>query len=97
MVSTLALSPAVTRLPAVIMARLARPSIGAITRVKSRFSCAMSNWAWAAKTLLCACAAEERRCSHTSVEIAWLPISFSVRLDSLRASAAWLRARTSSA
>jgi hypothetical protein len=63
---------AVTMLPAVISARLTRPLIGAVTRVKLRFRRARSSCAWRASTpagLLVQCVVRE---SASSAEIALL-------------------------
>ncbi len=74
------------RLPLVISARLARPSIGAVTLVKSRLSCAASTAACAARISACACTAADRRCSHSSRETRLVWTNLSVRFASLCAS-----------
>ncbi|MNY48931.1 hypothetical protein D3C86_1843080 [compost metagenome] len=83
------LCPALTRLPAVTSARLTRPSMGAVIRVKLRLSRALSSSAWVAATAAWASAAALARASASSAEMALLARRRSPRLASL-ARRVWL-------
>ncbi|MNI57405.1 hypothetical protein D3C73_1124630 [compost metagenome] len=90
-------------MPAVISARLTRPLIGAVTRVKLRFSRARSSCAWIASTPALASCAVVVRVSASSAEIALLPskrcprcASLAVRSSVARACCNWAWKRSTS-
>ena len=81
-----------TRLPVVTIARLTRPVMGAVTRVKVRLSAAASTAAFAASTFAADWRSLAVRVSNSSFEIAWAAKRFTARICSALANAAWARA-----